>query len=197
MSKKGLIDQDILLAIRTGQNERKVLELLYEVLLPKVKMICVKYRMKDVEAYDVFQESILKLYDYVKRGKFNESYTIESFILIVARNKVIDIIRKAKNRVEVELEDHKTPEDLIVDTDQLMTKEKRKAINQLFASIGEKCKELLLLSKFDKRSMTEICELMGFKSENSAKTQAYKCKKKLIESLEENPSLAKEVLAHV
>ncbi len=197
MSKKELIDQDIYMAIRTGENEKKALELLYKVLLPKVKMICKKYKAKDVDAYDVFQESILKMYDYVKKDKFNTSYTIESFVMVVAKNKIIDSFRKAKNRIEVELEDHKTPEDLIENTDQLMTREKRDAINQIFSTIGERCKELLLLSKFDRRSMTEISKLMGFNSENSAKTQAYKCKKKLIQSMEENPGLAKEILAHV
>ncbi len=196
MGKKELVDQDILTAIRSGRDEQKALEILYRVLLPKVKMICKRYKAKDVDAYDVFQESVLKLYDYVKTSRFNESYSIESFVLVIAKNKVIDILRKAKNKIEVELEDFKTPGDLIVSNDQLIIKEKSDIINQLFSSIGEKCKELLLLSKYDRRSMTEISHLMGFKSENSAKTQAYKCKQKLIKSLESNPSLAKEILGY-
>ena len=196
MGKKELVDQDILRAIRGGHDEQRALELLYRILLPKVKLICKRYKAKDVDAYDVFQESILKLYDYVKTSKFNESYSIESFVLVVAKNKVIDILRKVKNKREVELEDFKTPDDLVVSNDQLVTKEKSDIINQLFISIGEKCKELLLLSKYDRRSMTEISHIMGFKSENSAKTQTYKCKKKLIESLESNPSLAKEILRY-
>ncbi len=196
MGKKELVDQDILTAIRSGRDEQKALEILYRVLLPKVKMICKRYKAKDVDAYDIFQESVLKLYDYVKTSRFNESYSIESFVLVVAKNKVIDILRKAKNKIEVELEDFKTPSDLIVSNDQLIIKEKSDIINQLFSSIGEKCKELLLLSKYDRRSMTEISHLMGFKSENSAKTQAYKCKQKLIKSLESNPSLAKEILEY-
>jgi len=197
MSKKELIDQDILLAIRSGEKEQKALALLYKVLLPKVQLLCRRYKAKEVDAYDIFQESILRLYDYVKRGKFNESYSIESFVLIISKNRIIDILRKYKNRIEVELEDHITPDDLILETDQLITIEKNKAIHAVFSTIGEKCKELLLLSKFDRRSMTEICQLMDFKSENSAKTQVYKCKKKLIKSLEDNPTLAKEILAHV
>ncbi len=196
MGKKELVDQDILTAIRSGRDEQKALEILYRVLLPKVKMICKRYKAKDVDAYDVFQESVLKLYDYVKTSRFNESYSIESFVLVIAKNKVIDILRKAKNKIEVELEDFKTPSDLIVSNDQLIIKEKSDIINQLFSSIGERCKELLLLSKYDRRSMTEISHLMGFKSENSAKTQAYKCKQKLIKSLESNPSLAKEILGY-
>ncbi len=196
MGKK-LIDQDVLLAIKSGYQEEKALETLYKVLLPKVKMICRKYQANDVDAYDVFQEAVIKLYDYVKRDKFNTSYTIEAFVLTIARNKVIDGLRKKNTRSEVTIDEYYTPEGLITDHDTLLTTERKQSLNQLFSSIGEKCKELLLLSKYDKRSMTEICQIMGFGSENSAKTQTYKCKKKLVKSLEDNPTLANEFIAYV
>lgn len=195
MSKK-LVDKDILLAISSGNKEEKALEILYKVLLPKVKIICKKYRANDIDAYDVFQESIIRLYDYVKQDKFNTSYTIEAFVLTVAKNKIIDTLRKKKTRSEVVIEDFSTPKELIIENDILLATEKKNAIEQLFDSIGEKCKELLLLRKYDKRSMTEICQIMGFSSEDSAKSQTYKCKQKLIKSLENNPTLVNEFLSY-
>lgn len=195
MSKK-LIDKDILVAIRSGKEEEKALETLYKILLPKVKGICKKYRANDVDAYDVFQESIIKLYDYIKKDKFNVSYTIEAFVLTIAKNKMIDTLRKQNNRSEVLIDEFTTPKDLVIDHDILLITEKKKVLEQIFSSIGERCKELLLLRKYDKRSMTEISQIMGFNSENSAKTQTYKCKQKLIKSLEDNPTLANEFLAY-
>ena len=197
MIKKKLNDKDILEAIYNGKKEDRALEHLYSKLLPKVKRISKKYKANDSDSYDVFQESIIKLYDYVKLGKFNEEYSIESFVLTVARNKIIDNIRKNTKRKEVEIKEFDLPEKLEVNSDILITKEKSIAMEQMFATIGEKCKELLLLSIFDRRSMSEISELMGFNSDNSAKTQNYKCKQKLIKSLEKNPKLAKIVLSHV
>ena len=197
MIKKKLNDKDILEAIYNGKKEDRALEHLYSKLLPKVKRISKKYKANDSDSYDVFQESIIKLYDYVKLGKFNEEYSIESFVLTVARNKIIDNIRKNTKRKEVEIKEFDLPEELEVNSDILITKEKSIAMEQMFATIGEKCKELLLLSIFDRRSMSEISELMGFNSDNSAKTQNYKCKQKLIKSLEKNPKLAKIVLSHV
>ena len=79
----------------------------------------------------------------------------------------------------------------------MISNEKKMVLENLFLSIGEKCKELLLLSIFDKRSMIEISEILGFSSENSAKTQNYKCKQKLIKTLELNPELTKEVMSYV
>lgn len=195
--RKKLVDKDILLSISSGNKEEKALEILYKVLLPKVKIICKKYRANDIDAYDIFQESIIKLYDYVKQDKFNTSYTIEAFVLTVAKNKIIDILRKKKTRSEVVIvEDFSTPKELTIENNILLVTEKKNALEQLFYSIGEKCKELLLLRKYDKRSMTEICQIMGFSSEDSAKTQTYKCKQKLIKSLENNPTLVNEFLSY-
>jgi RNA polymerase sigma factor (sigma-70 family) len=197
MSKKTLSDEDILLAIYSGQNEDKALEFLYSKLLPKVKRISKKYKANDIDSYDVFQESIVKLYDYVKLRKFNDKYSIESFVLTIAKNRILDNLRKKTRRQEVEIKEHDIPKTLEANSDFLVTEEKRKAMEQVFATIGDRCKELLLLSVFDRRSMAEICKILDFSSENSAKTQKYKCKQKLIKSLEKNPNLAKIVLSHV
>ncbi|MCG8699257.1 MAG: hypothetical protein MI922_14475, partial [Bacteroidales bacterium] len=59
--------------------------------------------------------------------------------------------------------------------------------------LGEKCFELLKMSVFYKASSNEICQEMGFATENSVKTQKYKCKQKLFKILENNYSL-KEIL---
>ena len=72
--------------------------------------------------------------------------------------------------------------------------EKNESLIGLFSTIGDRCKELLLLSIFDKRPMSEIAGILGFSSENSAKTQNYKCKQKLIQALKTNPKLAMEVM---
>ena len=191
---KTLTDDDILLAILSGKGEGKALEQLYSILLPKVKVICRKYKASNIDSYDIFQESIIKLYDYVKLNKFKPTYSIEAFVVTIAKNKIIDTLRKKNRMSEVEIDEINTPKDLIIDDDLLVTEEKKKALEHLFSTIGERCKELLLLRKYDKRSMIEICEIMGFSSEDSVKTQTYKCKQKLIKSLENNLSLANELL---
>ncbi len=195
MIKKTLTDKDILHAIKLGSDD-KALSTLYTRLLPKVKRLAKQFKLKDIDAYDVFQESILKFYDYVKLDKFNEKYAIDAFVVTVARNKIIDIIRKNNSRVEVEIVDS-TYLGKDIEYDTYSVNEKRNTLEALFSSIGEKCKELLLLSIYDKRSMKEISTMLGFSSQDSAKTQSYKCKQKLINSLKENPTLAKEVMSYV
>lgn len=194
MFRNTFSDQEILKAIRRGE-EGKSLEYLYKKILPKVKGLTKKYHIKDVDAYDIFQEALLKFYDYVKLDKFNDKYTIEAFMLTIARNKLIDITRLSKNRPEEEIRDYNHSEYFANDHNLMISNERKQNLENLFSLIGDRCKELLLLSVFDKRSMTEISKILGFSSENSAKTQNYKCKQKLIKTLENNPELAKEVLS--
>ena len=195
MIREMFSDQEILSLIEQG-NEERALEHLYKTLLPKVKKLTNKYRVRDLDAYDVFQESILKFYDYVKRGKFDSKHAIGAFVLTIAKNKLIDLTRKMKARPEVEIEESYI-EYSEKESNLVLIKEKRKSLETLFETIGERCKELLLLSLFDKRSMKDICHILGFSSENSAKTQNYKCKQKLIKSIEQNQQLVNEVLSYV
>lgn len=197
MIKKNLSDGEILNAISTG-NDDNALEFLYARILPKVKVICRKYSFSADEAYDIFQDAILKFYDYVKKGNFKTSYSVEGFILTISKNKAIDLYRKNSRRGIIKLPDYEESQyDLPPQQDPLITQEKSIAISKLFEAIGDKCKELLLMSVFDRVPMKEIAVTLGFSSENSAKTQNYKCKQKLAKQLETNPELAKEVLNHV
>lgn len=195
MFEKSLSDQEILLAIKAGRDDR-ALEQLYKELFPKVRRIVSKYNTRGIDAYDIFQESILRFYDYVKQNKFNEKQSIDAFVITVAKNKTIDYLRKNSSKFEASMEDGMTESYEVPETNILEMTEKNESLKAIFSTIGEKCKELLLLSVFDRRSMVEIAETLGFSSENSAKTQNYKCKQKLIKALAANPELAKEVMAY-
>ena len=76
---------------------------------------------------------------------------------------------------------------------QSQTKQNEESIKKIISLLGEKCYELLKLSVFYKASSIEICNELGFATENSVKTQKYKCKQKLFKILESDYSL-KEVL---
>lgn len=196
MVGKTLTDQEVLEAIKDGR-EDVALEHLYVTLLPEVKKITKSFKTKELDAYDIFQESILKFYDYVKRGKFNPKHAIGAFVLTVAKNRLIDLTRKKRNQMEVSFDDSFIHLEDDTHFDGVVLKEKKTILEKIFELVGERCKELLLLSVFDRRSMTEISEQLNFSSENSAKTQNYKCKQRLIKALEQNPELAKQVDLYV
>ena len=73
--------------------------------------------------------------------------------------------------------------------DSIITEERAALVRALFAKIGDKCRELLTYTIFHKYTMKEVCERMGFSTENAAKTRNYKCKQQLIRLVDDHEAL--------
>lgn len=183
-------DKEVLEAIRRGDDS--VLEYLYKHVLPKVKAHVLKNNGGNEDARDIFQDAVLIFYKYVKTGKFNEEYEIAGFIFTISKNLWINLAKKKNKVVELTVETpmHEFMKSAIED---LITKEREEFIIKMFSQLGGACKEILLYSIFDKFSMKEIKEKMGFTSEDVAKTKNYKCKQRLMHIVKDNPAV-KEML---
>lgn len=70
--------------------------------------------------------------------------------------------------------------------DDLLNDEKVAAMDQMLSSIGEKCKELLKLTFYMDYSLEEAAKMLGISNAGVAKTNQYRCKKKLFEKIESN-----------
>jgi RNA polymerase sigma factor (sigma-70 family) len=179
-------DKEILAAIQ--RNDDKVLEHLYKQVLPRVRKYVVKNNGSDADARDVFQDAVVIFYKYVKQGKFNREHDIAGFIFSVGRNLWINTAKR-KNKVIALNDEAAQINDAGDFSDELMTREREEYIFKLFSALGNSCKQILLYSIYDKFSMKEIKEKMGFTSENVAKTKNYKCKQRLIELVKNNASI--------
>ena len=180
-------DKDILSLIRKGDDDR-ALSYLYKKVLPKIKHLIHSNSGDQDEAYDIFQDAIMIFYKQVKLDKYKDEYEIAGFIYSVSRNLWINRVKRKNKSVSIseEIAVYETDSNLL---DDLITEERETLVVQMLSEIGERCKELLLYSVFHKFSMKEICEKMGFSTENAAKTRNYKCKQKLIELVKNNPSI--------
>lgn len=187
----GFTDIEILDSIRTG-NDARVIPYLYDEVLPGVKNFICKNSGNEEEAYDIFQDAIVLLYKQVKLNRFNESYKITGFLFTVCKNLWINRVKKKNRLVSFDGYSH----DISIENNVLndiVTKEKRVLLHQIFSDTGKKCLEILKYSIFENLSMEEICKKMGFASANAAKTQNYRCKQLLIEKAKKIKSF-KELL---
>lgn len=183
----GYTDLEILSAIHKG-DDRNVLTFLYTRLFPKVKKYIRDHSGDTDVAYDIFQDGILVFYKYVKTNKFDPKYEIGGFVFSVCKNLWLN--RLARDKRMAEMPDYFDSKDGSVDMLTLLINEEReKEISRIMQMLGVKCEELLKYSIFYKLRNTEICDKMGFSTENAVKTQKYKCMQKLILLVEENPSV--------
>jgi RNA polymerase sigma factor (sigma-70 family) len=180
-------DQQILYSIRSGEEE-KPLAYLYKKVLPKIKNYIKSNSGDEEEAFDIFQDAMVIFYKQVKTDKFKEEFEIGGFLYSVCRNLWINRAKKKSRQVGM-------PEygpDISSDSDvldDLLTQEREELVMRMLSGLGERCKELLLLTIYYKYSMKEVCEKMGFSTENAAKTRNYKCKQKLVDLVKNDLSI--------
>jgi RNA polymerase sigma factor (sigma-70 family) len=183
------IDSKIIQCIQKGEND-PALAYLYEHTLKKVRRYVIQNNGTLEEASDIFQDAVIIFFNQVKQNKFNEQYGIDGFIYSVSRNLWIDKVRKDKRlqNKDLSLMESDVPDtfDLLGD---LITREKSSAMKQVFQKLDEKCQKILRFSIYEKLSMKEISEKMGYASENVAKTNNYRCKQYLQKLVNEDKNL--------
>lgn len=176
--------RSIIESIRSGKDE-KALKYLYKAPLRKIRKFILSNSGSLDDADDVFQDAVVALYHYVKTGKYKEEYEIDAFLFRVARNAWIDQVRKKKKVINSEMIGFDLGDDSDILGD-LISEEKLTTFHVLFNKLEENCRKVLTYVVFEKKSMREISELMGFKNENIAKNQNYRCKKYFSKILSEN-----------
>lgn len=178
------VSKIIIECIRTGKNS-DALKYLYQDPLRKIRKFILNNSGTLEDADDVFQDAVVALFDYVKKGKYNEAYELDGFLFRVAKNSWIDLARKRKKVTKEELIGFdKSDESYLLD--DLIKAEQLDIFHSLFNKLESNCKKILMLAAFDKKSMKEISEIMGMKDEKVAKNQHYRCKKYFTKIVMEN-----------
>ena len=184
-------EKDIPQLIRAGDSD-KSFKYLYTTYFSKVQRMITNRGGSKEDAKDVFQDTLVGLYRVILEDRYQDRLQIGPFILGVAKKIWINKINKdSKLHFKEEIGDYDLP---TIEISPLQRKEKEDTINMVMSSIGETCKELMTNVIFFKMSMKEIAELMHFSNEDSAKTQHYKCRKKLMDKFKDNV-LLKEILS--
>jgi RNA polymerase sigma factor (sigma-70 family) len=171
------------------REDREVLNWMYASVYPKVRRYVLSNNGVTEDSKDIFQEAVLVLYKQVVDDKYDQIKDVEGFIITVSRNIWINKAKKLNREVDSNVLEKKSS---IEDSPliQIIMNEKWDAYQRLFDMIGEKCKELLTYSTYEKIPMDEIAVKMNFTSANAAKTHNYRCKQKLIELVTANKELA-------
>lgn len=182
-------DKEIIETIASG-NKDKAIAYLYKTHFPKIKRMVINKGGAAEDAKDAFQEAIIYFYTDIINKKFASKETnIEAYLTLVARNKWIDKVRRDK-RLEFKddfgqntaYEQPNINHNLL----SVFSSDNGAVIEKMLRSVGERCYALLQLSIFNKFTMKQMAEKLNFSNEDSAKTQHYKCKAKMIELYSSN-----------
>lgn len=171
-------DIEILQAIKSGDNST-VLNHLYKTALPIITKFVTRNKGDKDEAKDIFQDAIVTFYSTVKLNKYDANKDVNGFLYFVARNLWINRIKKKNRNKSFEVEDTESFSTEETPVSYLVDEERRGAVESLMDKVGHPCKELFRYIMYEKLSMKEVAEKMGYSGETVAKATHYQCKKKL------------------
>jgi len=166
---------------RMKENENKTLKIIYT----KYRKECIhdiqrKHQISMEDAKEIFQVSIIILYDNIMSGKLDQLKTnVKNYILGVAHKKVLESYRQQKKEQKIRnasLLFYSINEKEEMNDEQMNMVKK---LNNALEGIGDPCKYILQLFYYKRFSITDITQLLGYKNDNTTKNLKYKCIKRL------------------
>lgn len=158
-----------------AKNDRKAIETIYKQNYAMVQNLILSNSGTDEDAKDIFQESLIVLYEKAISGTFELNCQIKTYVYSVSRRLWLKRLQlQQKFEPEVEGLEQTVPVE-----EDLEGHEQRNAdfviMEKAMMGLGEPCKSLLESYYMQKKSMVEIAADFGYTNADNAKNQKYKC----------------------
>ena len=170
------IERDRLLLEGIAGEDKASLEEIYRQHYYMIQNMVVTNGGSKDDAADLFQETVIILYEKVKSGNFDLQCLLKTFLYSVARRLWLKKLQQ-QQRYSSRLPD--TLEDTVVVEEDLEYHLKQQhaftIMDSAMHKVGEPCKSLLEAYYLKKKHMNVIAQEFGYTNADNAKTQKYKC----------------------
>ncbi len=173
-----LTDEELLTGLANGSDD--ALTQLYRRYFPMVLHLITTNNGNEDDAKDIYQETLVVLYEKVRAGSFDLHSQLKTYIYAVGRRLWLkQLAQKSRYMVrdiDVDATDATAAGQV---SDDLADHEERDRQFELMADslvrLGEPCRTLLEDFYIRHLSMQDITEKFGYTNADNAKTQKYKC----------------------
>jgi len=176
---KKISDIDIIEGVHNQDD--KVLNWLYDNYFQSVKNHVLNNSGSDEDVSDVFQDTIIVLYNQITEDNLNLTTDLKGYFFGIARNVWSAHLRKKQRTIELEV-------DL---ADEQETEEQYDpTLERILSRVFQKLKpdQQMVLNLFSEgHSYEDIAERMNLKNEIYARRKKYLCKEALLELVKEDP----------
>ncbi|TNE66562.1 MAG: sigma-70 family RNA polymerase sigma factor [Bacteroidetes bacterium] len=190
MSNINWTDDALVAGIQSGGSAREeALKRIY--LLPGLREAVIRHVLENggsrQDAQDIFQEALVLLDRNLRENRFEGKSTLSTYFVAIAKWRWVTVRRQQGRYTDIS----PTHYDETVDSPEAETirHEYRELFQEALGQIGERCRQLLQLYQLD-HSMEEIADLMQYSNADVAKKEAYRCRMRFRELLENNPYFA-------
>tara|TARA_R110002051_G_scaffold10175_11_gene38871 strand:- start:73024 stop:73608 length:585 start_codon:yes stop_codon:yes gene_type:complete len=143
-------------------NDNKGIAEIYSLFAPKVIGYIKKNSGDDARAQDIVQEGILTIYDQAKTKGLQLTCPFDAYFLLICKRKWLNVLKKTSpERVTINEEITSIDAQIQSQADETTMFEAQTSLfNEMLASMGEKCRELIKLT-FTIKSMEMVAEKLG------------------------------------
>lgn len=178
MSKATYTDLEFIEGLRNNQDV--VLRALYKKYYNLVLKYVVNNSGNSEAAADIYQETIIVLYENVQKPGFELNCQLQTFIFSIAKRLWLKQLRNNGHTLRLKEDEEEEVVDVSEEiSDHLKKESDIEKMNACMEELGEPCKTLLKDFYVYKLSMEEISEKFGYTNADNAKTQKYKCLQRL------------------
>jgi RNA polymerase sigma factor (sigma-70 family) len=176
--KEQFTDNDFMVGLLNGNND--VLSALYKKYYNIVLKFILYNSGTSAAAQDIYQETIIVLFESVKKPGFELKCQLQTYIFSIAKRLWLKELKKNGKTFLFKESEENNLVDVSEDLKEFDEKEAEiEKMNNSLIDLGEPCSELIKDFYINKLSMEEIAEKFGYTNADNAKTQKYKCLQRL------------------
>ncbi|HVK96459.1 MAG TPA: sigma-70 family RNA polymerase sigma factor [Flavisolibacter sp.] len=157
-----------------AKNDKKAVETIYKENFNMVQALIINNNGSTEDAKDIFQETMIILYEKAQSGTFELNCQLKTFVYSVSRRLWLKRLMQQNKFLASE-----GYEEMVAVDEEIDEHEKRNAeflmVEKAMNGLGEPCKSLLEAFYMEKKSMQDIATGFGYTNSENAKTQKYKC----------------------
>jgi RNA polymerase sigma factor (sigma-70 family) len=156
-------------------NDRKSVETIYKLFYNMVQTLIINNNGSSDDARDIFQETVIVLYEKAKTGSFELNCQLKTYVYSVSRRLWLKKLQQQQRYLPSSngLEETVPVEDEIEGHSQRHSE--FQMMEKALLHLGEPCRSLIEAFYLQKRSMTDIAGHFGYTNADNAKNQKYKC----------------------
>jgi len=173
------------------ENDRIVIQYVYDKYFASIKSYVLKHGGSETDAWDVFQDSLMVVYEQARSGDLILKNTFITYFYSVCKYRWLKQLRDSSPNQHEEFEYKNETEiygynNYVVQLDEALEQEERVRLYQEnFLKLSKECQKLFkLLAKG--LTTNEITEELGYKSTGFTYKKRRLCKEQLLKRIKEN-----------
>lgn len=129
-----------------------------------------QYRCNEEEAREIFQQTVVIFYENVMQGKLiTVTSSLKTYLFSIGKNKIMELKRYQGKHVSTE------GEDFVDHADSGFEYHLEQLAEKSIGQLPEPCRSLLIDFYYHRKTMQQLAERYGYKNEDTAKSQKYRC----------------------